>query len=461
MLRKRILSWLPAWVALCALAPSAAAQDHAAPPGYNSHAYPSMGPGLGHDGFKGAGENEVYNPFIAQPQDNSVRYLDDQFFAPAELGGISKVPNAHTGWYGQYDRYFVLFSRPNASRTEFSSPRNNEELDNGFFDTDDDGEADVFLAFQPPIRGNFSRPGDFDDAWGNRWEIGYMSEEDSGWFGAVYRVEGPSIRDRERDERFTEVDFVVGDTFVFVDNAGNAIVTIELPDRADEDGVFNNTRTLNIPGQQRSISSSFWSAELNKSYRARLDNGTFFEPYFGVRYSFMRDYYTDLRDYRDLTSQFQDGFEVGIGQIIAGVFDGYYSVYTQYAKNHMIGPQLGAKWHGTSGRFDFSLDLRAVAAYNRQLFGYRYDPGIGTALLLSPVEERNAAAHEFVPIGQLKAQTSFNLTKYIQLQAGVDVMYFGRGVVRTDTEPQEFDPYPIRDQDLLLSGFTFGFAVNH
>lgn len=460
MLRNRVLSWLPAWIALCALAPTAVAQDTAAPAGYNSGGYLTHGGNnQAQKGFEGAGETEVYNPFVAQPQDNSARYWDDQFFAPVELGGVSKAPTANTGWWFQYDRVFMMFSRPAASRNERSSPTSQEPLLNGIFDTDGDGDGDVLLAFEPPLRGNFSQPGEFDDSWGNRWDFGYMSDEDSGWFGSVYRIEGPAIIDAQKDERLTVVDFAVGDTIVIVDDAGNTIVTVEFPDRGDEDAITNLTQTLNVPGQQRSIISSFWSVELNKNYRARLDNGTFFEPYFGARYVFMRDYYKDLRDYRDTSSQFIQGPD-GYGYILAQVFDAYYSTYTEYAKNHMIGPQLGFRWFGTTGRFDLAMDFKAVAAYNRQLMGYRYDPGLSTPLMLSPVEERNLANDEFVPYGQLRLQTAFNLTKYIQLQAGYDLMYFGRGMVRVDTEPQEFDPFPIRDQDMIMSGFTFGFAVN-
>lgn len=77
---------------------------------------------------------------------------DLQFFAPADIDyfGDAKPPN--TGWFFTYDRLYWAVSRPD------SAPR----------------------------------PWYVDWTWGNRFDVGYMTEDDGGWLFSGTHVDGPT-----------------------------------------------------------------------------------------------------------------------------------------------------------------------------------------------------------------------------------------------------------------------------
>src|SRR5688572_7199506 len=80
-----------------------------------------------------------YQPFIDPGYFNP----DFQFFAPAEVSAYSGGEPPNTGFYCDYDRVYINITRP-------------------------DNEPSLFSQHQ----------GDF--TWGNRWELGYMTEDDTG-----------------------------------------------------------------------------------------------------------------------------------------------------------------------------------------------------------------------------------------------------------------------------------------
>ncbi len=77
---------------------------------------------------------------------------DLQFFAPAEVDYFGDPAPATTGWFFTYDRLYVGVSRP----------------DNG------------------------PRPWDMDQTWGNRFDIGYMTEDDGGLLFSCMHIDGPT-----------------------------------------------------------------------------------------------------------------------------------------------------------------------------------------------------------------------------------------------------------------------------
>jgi hypothetical protein len=90
-----------------------------------------------------------FGPLFIEPD-----YFDPdlQFFAPADIDYFGDPAEATTGWFFTYDRMYVAVSRP----------------DNG------------------------PRPWDLDQTWGNRFDIGYMTEENGGWLFSTTHIDGPT-----------------------------------------------------------------------------------------------------------------------------------------------------------------------------------------------------------------------------------------------------------------------------
>ena len=110
------------------------------------------------------GDHEL-TPFI----DPNAFDPDFQFFAPAELGDFGNPPDPNTGWFGAYNRLYIYVTRPELEQSATS--------------------------------------GDF--TWGHRYDLGYMTEEDRGWWFTYMSVHGPNEYDVLRTpliNRFNEDD---------------------------------------------------------------------------------------------------------------------------------------------------------------------------------------------------------------------------------------------------------------
>ena len=90
-----------------------------------------------------------FDPFV----DHDYFEPDLQFFAPAEVDTYGGAPDPNTGWYFKYDRMYTNVTRP----------------------------RDVTTHYQ----------GDF--TWGNRYDIGYMTEDGHGWLFSAIHVDGPNL----------------------------------------------------------------------------------------------------------------------------------------------------------------------------------------------------------------------------------------------------------------------------
>lgn len=137
---------------------------------------------------------------------------DFQFFAPADVDEFGGFPEPSVGWFVDYDRMAIQFSRP----------------EQAFQNTDMDG------------------------AWGNRYDIGYMLEEDNGWLFEFIHLDGP--------------------TQPFVNNA------------------------------------EFWSVELNKTFRLEpLYNGGIIEVFGGPKYVGFTDSFDPQAKVRNVMLMAQGG----------------------------------------------------------------------------------------------------------------------------------------------------------
>ncbi len=99
-------------------------------------------------GLANTASAQQFQPFIDPAYFNP----DLQFFAPAEVDYYGDPAPPTTGWFFTYDRLYWSVTRPE----------------------------------------NGTRPWDGDFTWGNRFDMGYMTEDDGGWLFSGTHVDGPT-----------------------------------------------------------------------------------------------------------------------------------------------------------------------------------------------------------------------------------------------------------------------------
>ena len=347
-----------------------------------------------------------YQPFIDPAYFNP----DFQFFAPAEVSAYSGGEPPNIGFYVDYDRFFINVTRP-------------------------EGEPSLFSGFQ----------GDF--TWGNRYEIGYMTEEDTGWQLVHWNLSGPSKYAtptfQERLDVFNDDD--------------------DPPDDPDPILQDRNPRWYILYDSVNT--AKFGSLEVNKTWRRKeFHNGTIFEPLVGLRYMNFQDRYR-----RDDYTRFDETPPPGPpppGQpnpAVPNVEGEWEQLTRERAKfeNAMFGGQLGFRYFGQRGHWLLSAELRAFAMQNFQTLNntllirqtrytaFNGDPEIE----LNFREEGYVGANEFVFGGEIRAEASYELTRDINIRFGGIFMDLATGIGRGNT-------IQTNNQDVQMAGLTFGFTVN-
>jgi hypothetical protein len=310
---------------------------------------------------------------------------DFQFFAPAEVSefGCGEPPN--TGVYFGYDRVYAHVSRP-------------------------DGEASFF-----------SEHG-MDKGWGNRYEIGYMTEERSGWQLIHWHMGGPNVH------------FTNAQDIVFVD--GQQIQT-EAPINYSRDSINALSMT---------------SLEVNKVWRRKqFHNGAILEPLVGFRHIHFKDFYR--REELD--------------EIVIDPPDEVFVIMdrdTAQFSNACFGGQLGGRLFWTRSHWTLSADVRFFALANfqqlklQQEFSILSDDGdleqvveiVGPDYIRSRSYDQ---ASMFVWGGEVRTEAAYELTRDISLRFGFVFLDLGQGIGRGNN-------IRLNNQDVQMAGMTFGVTIN-
>jgi hypothetical protein len=359
-----------------------------------------------------AQRNHEFTPFIDPLEFNP----DFQFFAPAELGDFGKPPPPKTGWFAAYNRMYIYVTRPELEESATS--------------------------------------GDF--GWGNRYDIGYMTDDNSGWWFSGIRINGPNKYDVLRHpmiNRFNEDDSDQAD-----DNGDDDEVTIPV-------GVFPIQDRNNILSGARDVDlhtslnvASLSGFELNKAWRLEpLHHGGILEPFVGFRYMKFRDFTR-----RDLYNRFD---EFGLMNPFPNEDDVIEQLTLNRAEwiNHMVGGQVGIRWSERKSRWLLSSELRAFAAQNFQDFIGQTDTlqtlydgvGTGSEVIAEKYERQTTRGNDenFVYGFDVRAESAFELTRDVSLTMGAQFMHFAQGVGRGSI-------LSFSSEDLTMVGFTFGVQVN-
>lgn len=355
---------------------------------------------------------QVYHPFAEPLEFNP----DWQFFAPVDVDSLMELPSrkrANTGWFGTYDRLYTWVSRPEVEQSR----------------------AD----------------GDF--TWGNRYDLGFMTDDRSGWLFSMKHIGGPGVYNTIYQERINRVN---------VDDTGPTDQTQVQPFLDANDSqigtrVYILGDSLNVAGL-----SSF---EINKTWRREpYRYGGVIEPMMGLRYTSFKDYALNQSYNRSLALISAPG-TVSTTTDVETLISNETTI-----RNDMFGGQLGARYFNYYKRWTLSSELRAFGMQNFQNRSFRqrsetteYDGiDIGSEVVATDytsgsgfVESSNS---EFVVGFEARAEAAYQVTKYFSIRGGVDVLNFAKGIWR-GANPG-FGNINEHSQDVQMAGFTFGLTLN-
>jgi hypothetical protein len=377
------------------------------------------------------------NPDLLHPFIDPLAFDPDfQFFAPADFDSYGDGPEANTGWFATYDRVYIYMSRPE------NQPTYTE--------------------------------GDF--TWGNRYDLGYMSDEEHGWLFSAWHINGPQAVDVLRQERinvYEEDDEVYGNVNAIVlrggggGGGGTPVVGQPTPGvpLQDTNDPITGARDYRLEDYLNVANVS--SFELNKTFRCNQKHyGSWIEPFCGVRYVNLSSWGNFDQYYRydeETAIRVPLGFPVPIDLADTATIEQFIRNQTSWV-NHMVGGQLGFRWFKQKDRWLLSTDVRAFACQNFQSFHYMsaatttyYDGAdVGADVLYEWNEYRQGLdGHdsEFVIGTEIRAEAAYAISKAFSVRAGATFMDFGRGVARSNNLWDN-------SEDVILVGCTFGATLN-
>ena len=406
-------------------------------------------------------DTDGYNPDLAHPFIDPLAFDPDwQFFAPAEVGEFGGGPDLNTGWFSSYTRLYMWVSRP-----------------------DDQAAITQFPLGNAPQTLGSDVGGDF--GWGTRYEVGYMTDEDHGWHGSLWRIGGPHVNQVVRMERINvsqplDEENTNFDPTSFVDlrggQQGGGEQQGQEEARTYSQGVPAIDGNNKLTGQRDYLTTNsindakLSSFELNKTFRLKaMAYGSTFEPFIGFRYMRFDNHITrqQYNRYDPITGLPQPGplaFDATAGGIDPTVFTIESLEHMRASfNNHMFGGQFGFRWYKQKSRWNLSSELRAFAFQNFQIFtsvndfevtyypAAAGDEGVQSVTIDRQLDAGNNT--EFVFGGEIRADAAFEITRDVSIQIGFNMMEFARGIGRGRT-------LGANNEHVGIYGVSGGFIVN-
>jgi hypothetical protein len=264
---------------------------------------------------------------------------------------------------------------------------------------------------------------DWDPSWANRFEFGYMTDDDCGWLISATRLHSPNV--------------------TFGNRESSSDIGVE--ESMELSGILNDLR--------------YDSGEINRVWRRpMLHKGAFLEPFVGLRINHLTSV-SGIRFTQELveeTVEFEleqpiDDEENPIGDPVLVPVEGEpiinSSTYSDetVSENRMYGGQVGFRLVYPNGRWVYSTEVRAFALANYQQVT-RSNPD---ELIFDSVGQR-----EFVVGGELRFETAYMLTRDISARFGMEYLHFGRGIARAaQVQSQNYE-------DVGSIGTSFGLTIN-
>jgi hypothetical protein len=374
---------------------------------------------------------DTFHPFAEQVHVNP----DWQFFAPVDVDELietSPRKRANTGWFATYDRTRLWVSRPEVEQS--------------------------------------SANGDF--TWGNRYDIGFMTDDRTGWLASFRSIGGPNVYERIYQERLNRVNLA---------DIGQPLTDPVRPFIDENDPQFG-TRAY-ILGDSLNV-GGLTNFELNKTWRREpYRYGGIIEPMIGFKYSTFNDF------------ALNQSYSIS-GQLLTDpladpsfVVENLQSQETRI-KNQMVGGQLGARYFNHYHRWTVSGELRtfAMANFQHRHYSFRqystqYDSiGLDSSVVFTRNDigafDEYTGNQEFVFGYEIRSEAAYKITRYLNVRGGIEVIQFFNGIWRGANPQLNEQPVlpggpgpggtvqapnsPIyrQNQDVVLAGFTFGIELN-
>lgn len=440
--------------------------------------------------FSSLARAQTVQPFV----DPGYFDYDMQLFAPADdLDAYGGDPIQKYGWFGSYSRMYISVTRPVASQFAESVGLPSDVITYAPANAAAGTAAQQFRfgvngIVSPQYNEAFSATYDLGDkTWGNRVDLGYMTDDNNGWLFSYMHIDGPNANQSTWQQRVNRIN--TADTGYTPPTSGSttASTSVVEPDSdrntvgpPDRERAYNITNSLN--------NAKLTSLELNKSFRMPpLNHGGIIEPFVGVRYMQFQDYTTrqayDTNTQQYLTNappttidtgstiiQNPDGSQTIVPNqplVIAappGVTgaEALLSEYFQY-NNNMFGGQLGCRWYRRLSRWNLSTDVRGFAMENFQHLSFTYDreytfySGNTQDATVTNIQRRSATvddnATQIVLGTDIRASAAYEVTRDVQLDVGLQFLGFFNGIGRGTSMAHN-------DSDVMMVGLAFGFIWN-
>ncbi len=343
----------------------------------------------------------------------SAQIEDMQLFAPAEFNEFGIGPVPHEGFYFTFDALLWSIESPEVAVI------GNPDVPSRNYNV-----TDVITATQ----GNSADTSNFNWEFvsGQKYGFGYVCDR-RGVTANVWRLNTQDQKATLNDVSINFDDRVWGDTgvphLVGPLSVGGAL--LPLPVLFDTVSIRNRVQT--------------WGAEVNYMLRSRpLHHGGYFELFGGVRYLEFNDRFkfdgyqgVQILEDRDDILVAQAGEEDAdddIDRLIIlgdpGILDD--TMLQQDANNHIVGPQIGARWFKQRGRFRLSTEGRFFAGFNSQnnkqfgVIGTKLDPAaqvLGQPAAMGPTQFNHSYnTNEFTPGFELGIDLEWQWTKAVSFR---------------------------------------------
>jgi len=292
--------------------------------------------------------------------------VDTQPFAPVDVNQLGGPMPANTGFFFTYDRLYTSMNRSND------------------FVQDDFGG---------------------DDSWGNRYEIGYMSDESvhfdgSGWLVSVLHIDGPKLKP-DREDYIYQVGTVNGRPFGFYDET------------AFRERPLNN--------------ASAGGVEVLKTWRTKpLHYGSYIEPMIGVRWFYLKD-----KGYRQVPRAFGFDFLDLPDPMV------FFDDAADDARNDLVGPEVGLRWFKQNERWIVAAEGRFLAAANMRSTNFDREQDV-----------------QFSPLAEIRFEATYEVFRHAALRVGYSGIFVPSHVTRSNVD------LALTNDDLAIHALAFGFVYN-
>jgi len=360
--------------------------------------------------------------------------MDGQVFAPADLSPYGSGIQPNEGYFFRFDGLHWAISKPTATtigfqgltRLVFYGPYSGDPTNPPSGPEPGVLQQDSFI--QTNTLGTGELRSTFTD--GNRIEFGRVTNR-NGWIFGVYK-----LNDQTQQIVASDVDMVFFDP-PFGPQGAQLLqgVVGQIPDPQDPDdpdATIDIVRDLPLKFDDVLVRNrvEHWSTELMCIHRTRpFHRGGRVEFFAGFRYM----EFDDTFDVDARGAPVDDDAADPVQQVPSILAD---SVWSTEADNHIVGPQLAARYFKICSRFMINVEGRFMAGYNfqslrqRGTLGTELDPpggptgdddddGLFEPRLMGPTSF-NHAAHfeEFSPVVEVRAEVRYKLTRAVDVGAG-------------------------------------------